>query len=405
MSENLPFVPVRVAAALAAAVLLGPVATPPLAALTAEEVVARHLEARGGEERWRQVESMRITGRYTAFSKTAPFTLHRQRQNQYHFDSMRNESPIVLAYDGETAWTVDHGSQLEWPHRLPELSRQVLRMDTDFATPFFGYRERGFEVALSGRTQLEGQEVIELLLTRPDGWEERWYLDPESYLEVARDSQGSDFGQPAEQRTFFDDFREVEGLVIPHYVESQWYTRHRVLEIEDVELGVEVDGDLFRMPPPEGMERLLAMAGEWRVKVEQRSAPSLPWTESEREATIESLLRGALLREHFVNPEGTEVIRHLTYDRFRKVYRLAEINDFTNHLDLREGTFDDRDRLTLSNSETGTPWLGFGLTIHTRETIAEISEDGFRVETEFSFDGGQNWGAYVRRSYTPRPPY
>ena len=54
---------------LAAAAL----AVAPAAAMTVDEVIAKNIEARGGADNWSKVESIAMSGEFTAFSKVAPF--------------------------------------------------------------------------------------------------------------------------------------------------------------------------------------------------------------------------------------------------------------------------------------------------------------------------------------------
>jgi hypothetical protein len=373
---------------------------PAVAAETVEDVVEKHVEARGGREAWAAIESLEMTGDFTSFSKVAPFTLQLKRDRKGRFESQMSGHPFVIAYDGENAWHINDFYEIDWSWRLEEQDFIAFRQDLDLASPLFDWQERGYELELVGETEIDGIPAIGVKLTRPDGQEETWYLDPDSYLEVARESQGSDFGRPVPQQTFFDDFREVGGVMIPHFIESQFYTRHRITEVHDVAVNKELDDALFAFPIPTGMDRVAALAGTWEVKVESRSSPRQPWEESTREALIEPLARGAMLQQTYVDQDGTEVVSSLVYDRFREVYRLAAVNGFTTHLDLQEGGFDDEGRLTLSNLETGTEWTGFGRTFHGRSAIFDLSEDAFQVESEISTDGGENWILVERMTYT-----
>ncbi len=275
----------------------------------------------------------------------------------------------------------------------------VLR-EIDFATALFDYDERGFTAELIGETEIEGIPAIGIKLIRAEGSVDTWYLDPRTYLEIARESPGSDFGSPMPTRTFFDDFRKVEGLVIPHHVEGQWYTRDRVMTVENVELNAEIDDALFRIPAPNGMGPFVGLVGNWKVKTETRQQPGAPWQESEREGNIESILRGALMQERFVTEGGTEVIWTLSFDSFHEKYRYTAIDGQRNQLDVREGTLDDDGKLALSNLDTGTTWSGFGMTFHTRLTMFDIGDDAIKVHTEISTDGGENWFLAAKREYT-----
>lgn len=367
---------------------------------SAEELIEKHIAARGGREAWSAIESLEMTGDYTSFSKIAPFKLQLERGLKCRLESEMSGHPFVMAHDGETAWHINDFYEIDWSWKLEEQDFIAFRQDLDLATPFFDYKERGFEVEWVGEADVDGIAAVALKLKRPDGREETWYFDPETYLEVARDSEGSDFGRPAPQRTFFDDFREVSGVMIPHFTESQWYTRDRIFEVHEVKVNPEFEDDLFAFPIPTGMDRVAGMEGAWDVKLEERSSPRQPWEESSRTVTIEALARGAMLQETYVDKEGTEVVRSLTYDRFREIYRMAQINGFTTHLDLQQGSFDEEGRLTLSNQETGTEWTGFGRTFHGRSAYFSIAEDTFQVEEEISTDGGETWTLVAKMTYT-----
>lgn len=384
------------AAAGAAWLLLGA----PTAAATVEEVIGRHIEARGGEARWKAIESLKISGSMTAWSKKAPFALERKR-DRYHLNTTQDGKKLEIGFDGQTAWW-DNQLIQEGAQKIQGADLVVLMREIDFPTPFFGYRDKGYEVKLLGPTQFEGQKAIAIELKRADGVAETWYLDPATHLEFARESPGSDFGNPVPLRTYYDDFRTVAGVKVPFRVESQWYTRERILQADSIEAGVPIDDSVFRMPPPTGMGPLLSLSGSWKVAVAQRNSPGAPWRDSERESTIEALLGGAVIQERFTTPRGSQVLRSFTYDRFRKRYLITEVNDTSTYLDLNAGDFDDQKRLVVSNQSTGTTFEAFGMTFNSRLTISEITPDGFKIEEEVSTDGGKEWFLQTKATYTRR---
>jgi len=368
-------------------------------ALTLDEVVAKHVAAHGGKDAWAAIGPIRITGSYTAFSKVHPFTLVRDGERLFRFEHVLDDKTVIQAWDGHDAWWINPWYDADWALPIAGPDRLVLDRDLDFVSPFFDYAERGFTAKLVGPTEFEGQEVLQIDLERTDGSEETWYLDSASFLEFARQSPGSDFGEPMPQTTFFDDFRPVAGVLMPFLVDSQWYTRARVMQIDQVEVGVELDPATFRRPPPTGMADLLYMVGEWTVKVQERQGPRAPFVERETRSAVASQLGGALLEERF-ELTGFETVRSWTYDRYREVYRMTSINDYTTHLDVQAGKRGDDGRITVSNVETGTTWTGFGSTFHERTSLFDLREDGFEVEIEQSTDGGENWFVRTKMSYS-----
>ncbi len=355
--------------------------------MTADQLVAKHREARGGDG-WDSIRALTLRGNFIAFSKMHPFIQHRTAEGMFYFDHWLEDKKVVMGFDGESPWWVNEWFGT-WATRVTGLDRSVFMQDLDFPNVFFHLTD-DFELEYKGEGEVDGMDAHVLTLTRPDGWEETWYFDPKTFLELGRESTGSDFGSPADQRTIFDDFREVEGVMIPFYVESQWYTRNRVMEVQEVEVNGTIDADLFRMPDPTGMGELQTLAGAWKVKMESRQQPNGPFEEAEVEAQVTPRLRGAMLEISYTSPDSRQVISQLSYDRFADAYRLVSIDDTTTYMDVQEGTLAD-EKLMLSNSETNTQFETFGFTIKERTTFSGISADGFNVEVENSMDGGESW--------------
>ncbi len=374
----------------------------PLGAATLEEVIEKHVEARGGRENWDKISTLRIMGDYTAFSKVEPFTLTRARENSYVLDTKMNGRVVITGYDGAVTWWDNHWFK-EGAQRMTGVDAEVAKGDAHFINPLWNYAELGMQAEYLGETEYEGMPALGIKLTRPDGQEETWYLDPQTYLEYARTAPGSDFGRPLPQRTFYDDFREVEGVKIPYLVETQWYTRDRVMHVAKIEVNVEVDPAYFNMPAPEGMADLLHMVGRWKVAVAQRSQPDAPLRESELELEIGSAMDGKVIESHYSTEEGQEIMWSLSFDTFRKAYRLTEFRSSRGYMDIQQGTFDDAGTLTLSNVATETSYQVADLTVHGRFNVSEITPDSFKIEREASIDGGESWWVAVTETYTRRP--
>ena len=373
----------------------------PAGAATLDDVIAKHVKARGGEN-WEDVGSIRLSGDYTAFSKVEPFTLTRLRGNRYLLDTVMNGRVVTIGYDGTTIWWDNHWFK-EGAQRMTGVDADVAKGDAHFVNPLFNYEELGMTAEYLGETDYEGKPALGIKLTRTDGSVETWYLDPSTYLEYARTSPGSDFGRPLEQRTFYDDFREIAGVKIPFLVETQWYTRDRVMHVKSAEVNFDVGPEFFSMPAPEGMADLLNMVGTWDVAVAQRRQPGAPLNESEIEVEIESQMDGRVVQTKFTSSSGDEVMWTLSFDTFRKVYRLTEFSSGSGYMDVAQGAFDEAGKLTLSNVETDLPYVVADLTVYARFNVSEISADGFKIEREASIDGGENWWVAATESYTRKP--
>ncbi len=215
---------------------------------TVAAVVELYEEARGGVESWRRARSLELRGTYASFSDREPFALIRRPDHLYRLDFTILGGPAVRARDARGAW---------WRHPLlePEPTRlddgpykAQLERESHFAPLLLDAAARGVAVRLIGPGDVDGAEVLELELTLPGGAVESWFLDRDSYLEVAVDSVVNDFTQseaPMRQRAFYDDFREVGGLVIPFRIDYEFGHRLESMTVEEAHANREIDPARF----------------------------------------------------------------------------------------------------------------------------------------------------------------
>ncbi len=217
----------------------------------ADEIVARYLEARGGAEAWRQVRSLKMTGVFSVVSKRSDFTLIRQRGDLYRLDYSMQDVPAVRARDTEGPWMLNAWLQPEAGRVEEDPYKSQLERESLFPLLLLDYEKKGIEVRATGDGDIDGIPTVDLEITLPDGKVETWHLDAETYLEVATDSQIYDYTQlaePMQQRIFYDDFREVEGLKIPFQIEWEFWARLETMTVKEVVVNPEVD--VARFSPP-----------------------------------------------------------------------------------------------------------------------------------------------------------
>lgn len=395
--------PGYVTALVAAAVLLS--ALPGTAEeLSVEEILSRHVEAKGGEEAWEAVDRLRIKGTYSAFGWTSPFTLLRQRPAKLRFETVTPEEETWAAgHDGELTWAIDPWLGTPWAMEMNTVEAAVFLPEADFDGPLFGPAEAGHEVELAGVEDFDGIDTYKLVVTRADGGEEEWYLDKTTFLEVARIAPAADFGRPVETgRTYFLDFRPVEGLMLPHRIEKEYSIRFRSYDVETVEVNPELGPGAFSLPRSAAMAALAPLAGEWEVKIEWPTRPGAPWAEATTTATVKEDFHGALLVADLSFERGGQPrrLRHTwSYDRFRELYLETVFDSFTLRHNLLEGTMDDG-KLITSTLETGTVFDVGGGETHTRHTTSDIGPDGFEILRETTTDGGETWTENLRLTFS-----
>ena len=244
------------AAALAAVV--APLAAQPAPAakdgMTAEELIAKNMEAKGGQDKLAALQSAKLSGKMNMGGTEAPFSLMWQAPNKIRLEITLQGMTLTRAFDGETAWMINPFMGKTEPEKMsPEEADQV-KEEADFRGPLFNPEKKGYKVAFGGESEIEGTPAYELDVTRPDGGTSKIYLDKEYFLEFKQEDKRTVRGQEIETETAIGDYKEVDGLMFAHSFDT-----HAVgmpegqgggfnMTIENVELNPEIPEGTFAMP-------------------------------------------------------------------------------------------------------------------------------------------------------------
>lgn len=371
-----------------------------LMAQNVDEIIAKHLAAHGGVEKWNKVESLKITGQFTGFSEVKDFFSIKTSSGSFYSEYYLGQHKLIEGYDGKEGWTIDPWQGILFPRKINLAEENVFMQKAEFFTPFYKYKERGSKVEYVGKENIDGIDAFVLKLTRKNGKTETWYLNSETYLEYKCESDWIDFARGLPSESYFDDFRTVEGLVIPFYIERTFWQRNRVTAIEQIEINPEIDKSIFEFPRSEEIKNLEFMTGDWDVKVNVWSARRNDWFNiGSSSSTIEFASKN-MLKENISYEQSFAItkIASYTYSQSTGKYRLAVFNDLYSEIDVYEGSFKDGE-LILDNSN-----ISFGKEKEGEQKIQYIispAEDGsFSIIMKNSTDGGVTWNPNEKFTYT-----
>jgi hypothetical protein len=237
----------------------------PAAAQTVDEVVTRYLAARGGLERIRSVESLRMTGTITpAPNQQGAFQLELKRPAKMRVDTTIQGSGFTQATDGETAWVQAPMLAGGKAVLLPPSEAQPLKDQADIDGPLVDWRKKGHAVELTGRETRFGGEALRLKVRLKSGDVRYLYIDAKTYRQVAEEGERPTPRGLMLIETRLSDHREVDGLVVPFTLEidAGGQERQRVA-FQTVDVNPKVDDARFAAPagarppptPPAGADR------------------------------------------------------------------------------------------------------------------------------------------------------
>jgi hypothetical protein len=118
-----------------------------------------------------------------------------------------------------------------------------------FPSSFIGYKEAGMKIELTGKEKVGTRDAFVLLATPKSGPPMKSWLDAETYLplkaEITADAPGMG---PIQQTMEFSDYREVDGLKVPHVLKGTTPVSSFTITITKIEHNVKVDPALFSKP-------------------------------------------------------------------------------------------------------------------------------------------------------------
>lgn len=355
-----------------------------LAAENVESIIAKHIEAHGGQENWNKVESIKVLGQFTAFSIEKDFMAYKTRSGEYYADLQLGKHKVIEAFNGKAGWTIDPWQEITYARRINTGEENVFAQKAEILTPFFDYKEKGHKVEFVAKEKLEGLDVLVLKLTRNNGKEEKWYLDAKTYLEYKCESRWVDFAQELPSETFFDDFRKVGGLVIPFFVERTFWQRDRVMQIESVEINPTFDNKLLDMPKRDEIKKLAFLEGKWDVKMEVMSRRGT-WQSKGQTLSHINFSSTNVLQEK-IKVERTfpiNITLSYTFNDNCGKYRISLLQDLSSSFEVFEGDFVEEDFVFDNAKEKMASFTQF--------TLSEIGDEGFTLTRRVSLDQGKTW--------------
>lgn len=364
-----------------------------------DEIVAKHIEAHGGIEKWDAVQSMKIIGRFTAFSVEEDFYAFKTKEGGYYSQLELGKYHVEEAFDGKKGWTIDPWQDFVFPRELNNHETNVFYQKAEFFTPFYHYKEKGIQVELVGKDNLDGADVYVLKATRPNRSMETWYLDANTFLEVKSESNWVDFAYRSPAESYFDDFRNVDGVVIPFFIERTFSQRDRILQIEEVIFNVPIDENLFVMPRSEQMNKLTFLVGNWAVQVELYYAPRNLWYVADNTSSTINFQSVNLLKEEisYNNVFVQNKLIYYSYYSPDKNYRMTNYNVFDSNIEVFSGDFNDSafvfNTVILPTLDTSS------ITMLTQYHLQKITNDSLVLSISGSDNHGESWTQQEKLTY------
>src|SRR5450755_4960315 len=226
---------------------------PAIWAQTADEVIAKSVQARGGADKLKSVQSIKSTATMAMGpGMEAPGMLIQKRGNLARLEFTVQGLTAIQAYDGKNAWQVMPFMGKKDPELMSSDEAKEVQEMADIDGPMVDYKSKGNQVELLGKEKIEGTDAYKMKVTLKNGDVQTIYIDADSFLEIKEETKRTVRGSEQIIESSIGDYKEVGGIIFPFAIESgvKGSAQKQKLTITKIELNVPADEAMFKMPPP-----------------------------------------------------------------------------------------------------------------------------------------------------------
>jgi outer membrane lipoprotein-sorting protein len=226
---------------------------PPMAsAQTAEEIVKKALEARGGIGKIGAVQSERVTGHLSSSQGIeGAFVLELKRPHKMHTEITVEGQTVVRVYDGKSAgWMINPFTEKKDAQPMSAEDLKGIPDESDMDGPLVDYKSKGYQIELAGKEDLDGKPVYRLKLVNENGDVRFYLIDASSFLTAKWEGVRKVGDKEIPWESSFSDYREVQGLKYPFKIEqsSPGTEIKQTLTAEKIEIDPPLDESRFAKP-------------------------------------------------------------------------------------------------------------------------------------------------------------
>jgi hypothetical protein len=213
-------------------------------AQTADEVVEKHVNAVGGLDNWKKINSIIMTGIVSQGGTELPVTVTTLNGKGYRMEFSMNGIVNYQILTPTNGWAYFPAFGQPKPDATPpeEVKEQQDQLDVTM-DPLIDYKTKGNTVTYLGKDQAEGTECHKIKVTHKNGKEETMFIDCTNYYCIRTVEKTKANGKEEESITTMGNFQKLpEGVVFPMSIESGGAP----ITLKTVEINKSIDESIFK---------------------------------------------------------------------------------------------------------------------------------------------------------------
>jgi len=237
---------------ISAALIAPPAFAQEQKAPTLDELVTKNIEAKGGAEALRALQSLRYSGKMLVNEGQVQLAYNeiKKRPGEVRTEAALQGMTAVQAYDGKEGWKISPFQGRKDPEKMSGDDVKSLIEEAEIDGPLVDWKSKESTVEYLGREDVDGTLAYKLKVVRKNGDVNFVYLDPDHFLEIRILTQRVEHGAQVEVETDLGDYEKIGGVFVPFSIEAgrKGDPDKQKIVIDKAEPNVPVDDAVFHFP-------------------------------------------------------------------------------------------------------------------------------------------------------------
>jgi len=212
-------------------------------AQTADEIVAKYIDAIGGKDKIKQINSVYLEGSLNMMGNESPTTVTVLNGKGYKTETDFNGQKMIQCFTDKGGWAINpmSGGSAE---AMPDDAYKAGKEQMDIGGALYDYAAKGSTLTLQGK---DG-DAYKLLLVNKDKVATTYFIDPTTWYITKILKKGNMMGQEVEITIKLSDYKKLDGYAMPYTIDTDLGQFSLSTSIKKVEINKPVDPAIFNLP-------------------------------------------------------------------------------------------------------------------------------------------------------------
>jgi hypothetical protein len=212
-------------------------------AQTAEEIIEKHIQAIGGADNWKKINTYTMKGSVNAGGMEIPvsITTSNGKGMRMEYDLMGMSNYMIITPTEGWMYFPAQGQTKPEPFTADQIKEMQDQLDVQ--GELVDYAKKGGKVEFLGKDDMEGTETYKVKFYSNTGKEKTLFFDVANYYLLRETEKVKADGKEMESTVNYSNFKKLpEGVTMPMTVESQMGP----VTMSEIVINPKVDESIFK---------------------------------------------------------------------------------------------------------------------------------------------------------------